>query len=311
MARRRRRSLDLLVYLAVRLVVCLVQSLPWEWAEAFTDTLAWLAYRVDRRHRRVAEDNLARAFPVLGLAARDRLVRDVYRHCCRVVVEMTLLPRKLRATTVESRVYCPNAADYERALALVESGRPIILVTGHFGNWEVLSYALGLAGYRGAVIARPLDNPWLNQFLRRFRASTGQRILAKDGDYPEIQATLARGEGLGVLVDQDAGQRGLFVDFFGRPASTYKAIALLSLEYRAPILVLGAARTATPFRYRIDVGGFIFPEEYDDRPDAVRAITQRFTTALEQMIRRCPDQYFWLHRRWKHQPQPRKAKAVA
>src|ERR1043165_9843848 len=106
----------------------------------------------------------------------------------------------------------------------------------------MFSYVLGLTGFRGAVIARRLDNPYLDRFLKRFRIATGQEVLDKNKDYEKIRQTLAEGKHLGILGDQDAGPRGVFVDFFGYPASTHKAIALLSLEYSAPIMVWGAAR---------------------------------------------------------------------
>jgi KDO2-lipid IV(A) lauroyltransferase len=92
------------------------------------------------------------------------------------------------------------------------------------------------------------------------------------------------------------------VDFFGRPASTFKSIALLSLEYSAPILVLGAARIGWPMRYTVYLEDLILPEEYADHPNALRAITERYSRALERLVRRHPEQYFWLHRRWKNQP---------
>src|SRR5262249_44771693 len=110
--------------------------------------------------------------------------------------------------------------------------------------------------------------------------------------------------------DQDAGPRGLFVNFFDRPASTFKSIALLSLEYQAPIVVVGAARIAQPMQYRFYFEDMILPEDYATRPDAAQAITQRYTDALERMVRRSPEQYFWLHRRWKHQPQRKTKKAA-
>ncbi|HYV39089.1 MAG TPA: lysophospholipid acyltransferase family protein, partial [Gemmataceae bacterium] len=111
--------------------------------------------------------------------------------------------------------------------------------------------------------------------------------------------------------DQDAGQRGLFVDFFGRPASTHKAIALLALEYKVPLVVIGTAKIGEPLRYAVYVEDVILPEHYDGKPDAVRQITQRFTAALERMVRRFPEQYFWVHRRWKHKPAAKKAKKAA
>jgi KDO2-lipid IV(A) lauroyltransferase len=122
---------------------------------------------------------------------------------------------------------------------------------------------------------------------------------------------LDRGGILATLGDQDAGQRGLFVDFFGRPASTHKAIALLALEYNVPMLVIGTPKMTASGLYKGEVEDLIRPEEYAGRPDAIPAITQRFTAALERLIRRHPEQYFWLHRRWKHQPPQKKGKQAA
>jgi KDO2-lipid IV(A) lauroyltransferase len=100
------------------------------------------------------------------------------------------------------------------------------------------------------------------------------------------------------------------VDFFGRPASTFKSIALLSLEYNAPIMVFGAARIGHPLKYRVYFEDLILPEDYAGHVDPVRAITERYTQALERLVRRHPEQYFWLHRRWKHQPKVRGKKAA-
>ena len=302
MARRRPWLFDYAVYLIVRVAVCVIQAIPWDLAKSLADGLGRLAYRVDRRHRLVAHDNIARAYPELSESEIDTRVRAVYRHCFRVLVEMIVVPKKYRANTVQNYVRYAVPGDYDRVLALKDQGRPLILVTGHFGNWEVLSYVLGVSGYQGSVIARPLDNPYLDRFLRQFRARTGQRMLAKNGDYDEIKACLESGGHLGVVADQDAGPRGLFVDFFGRPASTFKAIALLSLEYNAPILVMGAARVGDDLQYHLLVGDIILPEEHAAQGDAVRAMTQRYTRALEDIVREYPEQYFWLHRRWKHQP---------
>jgi KDO2-lipid IV(A) lauroyltransferase len=185
------------------------------------------------------------------------------------------------------------------------------VLTGHFGNWEILSYVTGLVGFRGGIVARRLDNPYLDRFLGHFRRRTGLALLDKHADYGRMLDLLAQGQGIGLLGDQDAGPRGLFVDFFGRPASTFKSIALLSLEYSAPIFVFGAARVGQPMRYRIYLEDLILPEEYAGAPDAARAITLRYTRALERLVRRHPEQYFWLHRRWKHQPVARKSRRAA
>lgn len=306
MAKPRSIIADYAVYVVVRLIVCVVQALSWRQAAAFADGLAWLTYRLDRRHRQVADDNLQHAFPHLTAAERDRLVRGVYRHCCRLIMEIAHLPRKLHPTNW--RRYVDLEGNTEMILALL-SGRPLLFVTGHFGNWEIGGYTLGLLGMKTYAIARTLDNPYLDDFLRRFRENTGQKLLAKKGDFDQMQQVLEKGGVIATLADQDAGPRGLFVDYFGRPASTHKAVALMALEHQVPMLVIGMARVGEPIRYRILVEDIIRPEEYAGRSDAVPAITQRFTSALERIVRRHPDQYFWLHRRWKHQPTRRKRAA--
>lgn len=307
MAKSRSKVVDYAVYLFVRVLVCVIQALPYEAARRVAAALAWLAYRVDRRHRLVAEENLRQVFPGrYGARELERLVRSVYRHFCTLVVEIAQLPRRMHVDNWRRHL------DLTQARPLIEcllSDRPLLIVTGHFGNWELAGYSLGLLGFRAHAVARELDNPYLDDFLRRFRQSTGQRVLSKKGDFDQMQNILDRGGLLATLGDQDAGQRGMFVDFFGRPASTHKVMALLCLEHRVPLVVIGSPRVAEPMRYRVVVGDLIRPEEYEGRPDAVRSMTQRLTTALERVIRGHPEQYFWLHRRWKHQPKMRRRAA--
>ncbi len=310
MSKPRSAAADYAAYVAVRLILCVVQMLTLPAARRLAALLAWLAYHLDRRHRVVADDNLKRAFPrQLDDRERDRMVRAVYRHFCSVMVEITHLPRMLNPATWRRYVTLENGR------AIVEGllcGRPLLFVTGHLGNWELAGYTMGLLGFTTHAIARTLDNPYLNDFLLcRFRQRTGQKILYKDGDFERIQAALTAGGAIATLGDQDAGSRGQFVDFFGRPASTHKAVALLALEFNAPMVVIGMPRVGEPMQYKVVAEEVILPEEYAGRPDAVRAITQRFTAALERLARRTPEQYFWLHRRWKHEPPVRKAKRAA
>jgi KDO2-lipid IV(A) lauroyltransferase len=307
----RKEAGDYLVYLAVRSVVCVVQMLTWRGAHLLARSLALLAHRVDRRHRRVAADNVRRAFPGLDEAGVDRLVRASYFHLAAMVVEMIRLPGTLNEGNVRDFVRHAYPGEEELLRSWIGSPRPRLVLTGHFGNWEVLSYAAGMCGFRGGIVARRLDNPHLDRFLAAFRRTTGLRLLDKSADYDQILGVMRQGGGLGMVGDQDAGPRGLFVDFLGRPASTYKSIALLSLEYNAPVFVLGAARVGWPMRYRVYLEDLILPEDYAGRPDAVVAITERYTRALERLVRRHPEQYFWLHRRWKSQPKPRAARKAA
>lgn len=309
MSKRRSLLADYAAYLGVRVLVCLLQALSLPAARKVAGLVAWLAYHVDRRHRLVALDNLRHAFPgQYSEAELDQLVRSVYRHFCNLIVEISHLPRKLH--THNWRRYV-DAQDGRLFVDCLLSGRPLLIVTGHFGNWELASYVLGLLGFSSYAVARELDNRYLERFLRRFRQKTGQTILAKKGDFEQMQAILAGGGVIGMLADQDAGSRGQFVEFFGRPASTHKAVALLSLEFRVPVLVVGVPRVGEPMRYRQICADLILPEEFDGRPEAVKAITQRYSSALERLVRAAPEQYLWLHRRWKHQPPLKKSKRAA
>ncbi len=225
MSKPRSAVADYAVYLILRVVLCVVQMLTLPAARRLAGVLAWLAYHVDRRHRLVADENLKQAFPgQYDDGERDRMVRAVYRHFCSVVIEIAHLPRKLNPETWRRYVTLENGRAVVEALLC---GRPLLFVTGHLGNWELGGYVLGLLGFTTHAIARQLDNPYLNDFLLyRFRQRTGQRILYKDGDFERIQGVLASGGVIATLGDQDAGRRGQFVDFFGRPASTHKAVAL-------------------------------------------------------------------------------------
>lgn len=311
MSKSRSPVADYAVYLAVRAVVCFVQMLTFRAACRLAVGLAWLIYQIDRRHRLVALDNLRHAFGEGEEKQRDQQVRAIYRHFCTMLIEIIHMPRMLHPQNWKRHF---RLIGCEQMLDLLLSGRPVLIVSGHFGNWEVGGYVLALFGFRTHAIARTLDNPHVDAFLRRFRENTGQKVLRKDGDFDKIQKVLADKGVLLTLGDQDAGQRGLFVDYFNRPASTHKAIALLALEFNVPMIVMTCTRPpGDPAEARYDLWGsdVIFPEEYQGQPNAVREITQRFTTALEGMIRRHPEQYFWLHRRWKHQPKAKKSKQAA
>ncbi len=316
MTRERSRIADFAAYALIRAIFCLVQILSYETARKLSRGLAWLAYTIDRRHRLAADENLRHAYgDTLTPEQRDVMIREVYAHFCRVLIEIIHLSRRLH--TQNWKRYAELIGG-DKIVGAMISGRPVLIVTGHFGNWEIAGYTLGLLGFHTHAIARTLDNPFLDDFFRSFRERTGQKILAKKGDFDDIQSVLAGGGVLATLADQDAGQRGLYVDFFGRPASTHKAVALLALEYNVPMLVVGVPMlenvqvgnhwVGSPARYCVVLSEYIDPADYQGDP---KGLTQRYTSALERVIRVAPEQYFWLHRRWKHQPAPKKVKKAA
>lgn len=306
--KRRKPALDYLTYLGVRIIVGFAQVLSVEQSYRFARWLASVLYRFDRRHRKVAMENLERAFgDRYDEAGRDAIVRGVYLHFCTMLMEILHIPRKLHRETWRSRIELVGHAD---VLDLMLKGGPVVMLTGHFGNWEMAGYLFGVFGFPPSSVARTLDNPYLDRFLRSFRERTGQKLIPKKGGYDQMLEVLRDGGVLSFLADQDAGERGLFVEFFGRPASTHKAIALLALEHKAPVVVGYARRIGPGFRYEVGCVELIRPEEWTGTPDDARILTQRYTSALERVIRRDPEQYLWLHRRWKHQPKVRRPRAA-
>lgn len=304
--KRRRPAVDYGVYLIVRLIVAVVQALSIERSYGFARLLARVLYAADKRHRKVALENLEKAFgDRYDAGERDEIVRGVYLHFGMMLMELMHIPRKLHPTTWRDRITLAGQGDVLRCLM---KGGPVIMLSGHFGNWEMAGYLFGVFGFPPYSVARTLDNPHLDRFLRKFRERTGQKLIPKKGGYDQMLDVLRSGGVLSFLADQDAGQNGLYVDFFGRPASTHKAIALLAIEYRTPVVVGSARRVGPGFRYEVACDRIIDPAEWEGRDDDIRWLTQEFTTALETAIRKSPEQYLWLHRRWKHQPKPRERK---
>src|SRR4051812_25883025 len=309
MKKRRKPALDYAVYLLVRLVVGIAQALSVEQSYALARLIARVLYRVDKRHRAVGLENLRIAFGDRYTdAERDAIVRGVYRHFCMMLMEILHIPRKLHPTTWRDRI---TLVGHEAVVDRLLKGGPLIMLTGHFGNWEMAGYLFGVFGFPPNSVARTLDNPHLDRFIRSFRERTGQKMISKKGGSDEILEVLNRGGVLSFLADQDAGPNGMFVEFFGRLASTHKSIAILALQHNAPVVVGYARRIGPGFRYEVGCDAIIEPGEFNGTSDDVKLLTQRFTTPLEAIIRRDPDQYLWLHRRWKHQPKPRTRAAMA
>lgn len=318
MSARSRKWRHLAEYVAFRMVACVIDALPWRVSVALSELLAFVFVRVLPRRwtrHRVACENLRRAFgPGLSDAQCDRLVEAMWTHLFRLVAEIVQLPRKLRLGNCADVIRFRHRDHTVRALC---SGRPVIVLSGHLGNWEMANALFGVFGFRLGVVARDLDNPLLHAWFARFRRSTGHAMISKNGGGDDMVRILQRHGIVALLGDQDAGPKGMFVDFFGHPASTFKSIALLAVESRAVICVGYAVRLPDDdadrrwVAYEFGCEDVIDPLEYDG-PDRLREITQRYTSALERIIRRAPEQYFWVHRRWKSEPRrrPREADAL-
>jgi len=293
-------------YAALRLWSLVIGCFPIETNLATGRLMGRIWWLVKRSHRERALENLRHSLgdrytqPELR-----RIARRSFEHFAQLyLVELWLTPRIINkwswARYVELHQLGP-------ALRELLSERGVIMVTAHFGNFELLGFTICRLGIPLVAVMRPLDNPLVNRHLVRARQAGGLSLLYKKGATQSAESILASGGTLCFIGDQDAGRKGIFVDFLGRPASTYKSIGLLAMQQRVPIIVGAATRVGRGFRYRIAVQRIIQPEEWDQQADPLRWVTQTFSHAMEGTIRQAPEQYLWVHRRWKHQPAPRGA----
>jgi KDO2-lipid IV(A) lauroyltransferase len=299
-----RSGIHYLVYLLVRVAIMVVQALSIEACQAGCRRLARLLADSLAIRGKVVDENLRLAFPSSTQGERRRICRQMWEHLLLLAVEVAHAPRKIHDTNWRDYVRLKDARKLVRALL---TDRPTIIVSAHFGNFELAGFVLGILGFPSYTVARTLDNPYLDRFISEFRGKSGQRILAKKGDYEKIEKILEGRGVLAFLADQYAGAKGCWVDFFGVPASTHKAIALFSLHHDAPLVVGYARRLGAPLMYEFGIQSLADPRSEADEVRGIRELTQWYTRQLEQLIRQAPEQYWWVHRRWKGRPPGRRA----
>jgi KDO2-lipid IV(A) lauroyltransferase len=295
------KSLQYVAYLGVRGFSTILQSLPVEFTMNLAKGVGDLLYAVDKKHRQRSMENLRASFPGQPEAVYKRLTRDSFRLLPFIAVEFMLTPRLVRRNRLHQHFVLGHRLG-EALEVLVKQESGAVLVAGHYGNWEVVGYMLAEMGFATTTVARPLDNPYIYDFVLRVREEKGHRIVDKMGAMAELPEVLDGKGAVGFTADQDAGRKGLFVDYFGRPASTYKSIGLLALRYDVPVIIGFGRRLGYDFRFQIDCQDVIYPSEWKSQDDPLRYITQRYTKAIEDVVRGEPGQYLWLHRRWKSRP---------
>jgi len=294
-----KRLTDWLVYLVVRIFVCIVQAMRLETCHAVARVLAYIACDVIRLRHTVVDDNIRHVYAELGPDDRRAFARRMWEHLFLMVCEIAHAPRKIHETNWRRFV---RVHGKRTAVRYLLETRPVILVSGHFGNFEITSYMLGLFGFPSYTIARRLDNPYLDRYLNGFRSAYGQFILPKEGSSAQIDSVLRSGGAIALLGDQSAGPKGCWVDFLGRPASCHKAVALFTLLGRAPLLVSFGKRIGGPLEIEMGVYAVADPEVGGNELAGVKSLTQWYNDRLEEIIRTAPEQYWWVHRRWKGQP---------
>ena len=257
-------------------------------------------YALHTKRRKRAVDNIQASFPHWSDEQVASLAKRSMEHMFQLfVAEGVQMPSLITPTTYHKYV---TFTGIEKIAERFVKKQPTIFITGHCGNWELLGYTLSVLGYPIAALARPLDNRLLNDWILGIREKYGLQIITKWGGVPILQELIANNTSVGFIADQNAGQRGLFVPFFGRLASTYKSIGILAMRYDIPIAAVHAKRIDGKFNYEISVTDFIEPSEWKEQDDPLYYITARYSRAIEQMVRNAPEQYLWLHRRWKSRP---------
>jgi KDO2-lipid IV(A) lauroyltransferase len=292
---RRFPPLQFLVYLLLRAVVAVIDMFPYESAPSISRTLARLIRLIDRKHARIAAKNLERSRGICPPDEIPAFIDRVYDHIGLGFVEMLMIPRLMQRHAVERYVKLERFHVVDEAL---RNGKGLIVTIGHLGNWELIGLAVTLAGYHLNSLARPVENPWVDRYLNRFRTQTGQEIISKYHALGAMVRAIQRNEILVVQIDQDARHFGVSVDFFGRPASTHRSPAVLSLKYGTPIAVANIFRGEGGV-HRCIVSDPIDPAAFRDAQDPVKALTQAYTARFEDCVRAHPEQWFWLHDRWK------------
>jgi Kdo2-lipid IVA lauroyltransferase/acyltransferase len=284
------------LFLFLSLVVDLLPRRACLWAG---QTLGSLAFRLDRKHRRLALANLEKA---LGRETnpreRRRIARDSFRHFGRVIAD-SLKWRSLGASRREKLVKVEGEDHIRRSLG---AGRGALVFSAHFGNWEVGAQAVARLGPL-SVVARPLDNPLLEARLAKFRHRLGAKIISKFQAAKPILEALHRNEMVAILIDQNVQRKeAVFVDFFGLPAATTPGLAAFHLRTGSPLIPV-FCHPGPRSSYLVRIGAPLFFEPGAEPGHDVLKITQASTKMIESEIRREPGLWFWFHNRWKTQPE--------
>jgi Kdo2-lipid IVA lauroyltransferase/acyltransferase len=246
----------------------------------------------------MALTNIESAFPDLAPAARRRVCRGSFQHLGLMLVEFASLLTQPPERSLEG-IVLEGLDHLQKTMAI--HGRALVL-SAHLGNWEFLALSHQLMGFPASVVVRPLDAPGLDSLAERLRTRAGVELIDKRGALRPVLGALRRGRLVALLLDQNASRReGIFASFFGRPASTPKSLAVLALRTRTPVVPMFIYRTGID-RHRVVIHPPLFVEDAPDAERAVADLTQRCTSAIEAAIRVAPDQWMWIHNRWRTQP---------
>ncbi len=289
-----------LEYLPVAALVRMFAAMPLQRALKVGASLGSMIMRLDAGNRPIGITNLEIAFPALAPDARLKILTDMYRNWGRIIAEWPH-SRVLNRDNIEEFVTYDGVENLRQALLIAEK-RGAIILTAHYGNFELLPLAHSIYGYPLAMIHRPNRNPAIDRDIRRLRTSFGAEIIERKQAGLALVKYLRRKYHVAVALDLDV-RDGVFVDFFGKNACTSDGVARIAMATRAPVVPAFMVREGDTARHRITVLPMLELAISRDREECVRDNTQRMTAAIETMIRRHPDHWNWIHRRWKTRPE--------
>lgn len=279
-------------------VLALLGTIPFDAARRVGRWLGRLGHKPFGVRRNVVERQIAAAFPDAGMVSVDALVREAYAHFGEVLIETALLPKLGRQAILDLFEGSEGFEAIEEAHA---AGKGIILITGHFGNWELAGAYVAARGVPIEVIVRRMNNPLFDRYITRTREGAGMIVIHDHDAVKRTPRAFKAGHAVAFVADQGVlGLASTFVPFFGRPAKTPRGPAVFAMRFGLPTFFAAAVREANG-RFRFVATPVDIPDTGNREAD-VDTVVARYTSILESWVRKYPGQYFWHHRRWKRQP---------
>lgn len=291
-----RRKLE---YAAAWPFIKILGWMPRPISRALAIALAQVVFVFHFRLRQVGMRNLAMVFPEKSLAERRRILRGVFTSLGRQLAELCQFPR-YTVENVEEVVVYDGLENYERAFS---QGKGVLFLTAHFGGWELSAFTHSLHGHWLHVVMRPMDNEYLDRLLQGYRTMHGNKTVNKDDFVRGLLAAMRAGETVGILMDTNmTPPQGIFVDFFGIPACTASGLARIALRTDAAVVPGFTIWDPSLQKYRLRFDPALELIRTGHLEADIAANTQMFTKVIEDYVRNYPDQWLWVHRRWKTRP---------
>ncbi len=302
MAKRKKRSKtsDFVQYIGLRAFVFIIQLLPLDISMLLGKSLAYASYLIDKKHRKVADENLRNAYgESLSDVQRRKIIRGNYLHLASVGVNFIKFSQIVDQNNWQKHFEVEGLEFVRKAH---KEGKGIIFVSGHLGNWEVVGLVMGFLHFPPHSIAKHMENPFVDRFITRYRKRTGQKVIFTENATRKILRVLKNNEFLGIVADQNVRENNIFVDFFGQKASTTKAVATLSLKTGASIIMVFLRQIDGRYRFKLSLSQSVEIKKTGDLEKDILNLTQKYTSMIESRIREYPHEWLWIHRRWKKRP---------